>query len=161
MSLVKAAISEDVIARSESSRILSESDLVRLKGTCLPAASSQQRTLLEKIEAMAVLVAPAEIPPDVVTMNTTIECMRIGGIDVHEWTLVYPDEAHYQQGRISVLSPAGIALFGARCGQTVSFRPPSGVLFRYLIRRILSQPESCHLTNGLSYLVPPLKNELF
>ena len=90
---------------------------------------------------MAVFVDSAEVPPDVVTLNTTLECVDIGG-DVYRWTLVYPDEAHYQRGSISVLSPAGIALLGARCGQTVDCRAPSGALTQYLIRRIVQQPES-------------------
>ena len=95
---------------SDNSRILSETDIERLK-RCryLNIASPQQRALLEELEAMAVFVDSADVPADVITLNTTLECVNVGG-DVYRWTLVYPDKADYQRGRISVLSPAGIAL---------------------------------------------------
>lgn len=134
-------------SRSDNSRILSETDIARLK-RCgyLNTASPQQRALLEELEAAAVFVDFADVPPDVITLNTTLECVDVGG-DVYRWTLVYPDEADYQRGRISVLSPAGIALLGARCGHIVDCRAPSGTLTRYLISRIVQQPESSRMTD--------------
>ncbi|WP_244197976.1 GreA/GreB family elongation factor [Caballeronia ptereochthonis] len=110
----------------------------------MPASSASQRELLEELEAKATFVDPAEIPPDVVTMNTTFECVSGDGVEVHEWTLAYPDEADYREGRISVLSATGMGLLGARCGQTVTIRAPNDVTIQYLIRRILFQPESRH-----------------
>ncbi|MFC0403035.1 GreA/GreB family elongation factor [Paraburkholderia rhizosphaerae] len=78
-------------------------------------------------------------------MNTTIECTVVGSANTYHWTLVYPDRSDYLMGRLSVLSPAGISLLGARCGQTVVCRPPSGAQIRYVIKAILLQPESRHL----------------
>ncbi|WP_353557929.1 GreA/GreB family elongation factor [Paraburkholderia terrae] len=49
---------------------------------------------------------------------------------------------------VSVLSPAGIALLGARRGQTVVCQPPSGVPIQYVISEILLQPESRCLTGA-------------
>lgn len=146
MSLVKAGNTMDVKAHAVHVPILSQVDMERLSAQ-LSAASPQQRALVEALEAIALLVDPSEIPPDVVTMNTTVECTTEGGAEVYQWTLVYPEDADYQRGRLSALSPAGIALLGARCGQTVVCRPPSGVPVRYVIRRLLSQPESRHLSN--------------
>ena len=128
MPLVQVGSFADSRSRSDNSRILSETDIARLKrGGYLITASAQQRALLEELEAMAVFVDSADVPPDVITLNTTLECVDVGG-DVYRWTLVYPDEADYQRGRISVLSPAGIALLGARCGHIVDCRAPSGSL---------------------------------
>nr|WP_087733179.1 GreA/GreB family elongation factor [Paraburkholderia piptadeniae] len=119
----------------------------RLRACVLsPMVSVQQRALVEALESIAVIVDPMEIPPDVVTMNTTVECTAVDGADPHRWTLVYPDEADYLQGRLSVLSPAGIALLGARHGQTVVCCPPSGLPTHYVITGILWQPESRHMT---------------
>jgi regulator of nucleoside diphosphate kinase len=147
MPLVQVGSFADSRSRSDNSRILSETDIARLKrGGYLITASAQQRALLEELEAMAVFVDSADVPPDVITLNTTLECVDVGG-DVYRWTLVYPDEADYQQGRISVLSPAGIALLGARCGYIVDCRAPSGSLTRYLISRIVQQPESSRTTD--------------
>lgn len=130
---------------SHGPRIVSESDMVRLKGSAgFAIAQPSQRELLEELEAKAMLVDPSEMPPDVVTMNTIVECVRIDADETYEWTLVYPNEADFGEGRVSVLSPIGIALFGARCGQTVVCVVPNGEAIRYLVRRVLYQPESKH-----------------
>lgn len=41
-------------------------------------------------------------------------------------TLVYPDEADLDAGKISVLTPIGAALIGLSTGQTIEFRLPDG-----------------------------------
>jgi regulator of nucleoside diphosphate kinase len=74
-------------------------------------------------------------------VNTRIECTALASGNAHQWTLVYPDEADYERGCLSVLSPAGFALLGARVGQTVECRPPSGVPIQYIVKRILFRPE--------------------
>jgi regulator of nucleoside diphosphate kinase len=146
MLLSQIQSSMDVKAHAEMERIVSESDLAQLKAYVhLPTVTAHQRAMVESLETTAVLVGSEQIPPDVVTMNTTIECMVLGSANTYHWTLVYPDRADYMMGRLSVLSPAGISLFGARCGQTVICRPPSGVHIRYVIKAILQQPESRHL----------------
>jgi regulator of nucleoside diphosphate kinase len=138
--------SMDVNTVGAAERIVSESDLAQLKACMhLPTVAPQQRAMVETLETTALLVAPEHIPPDVVTMNTTIECAVVDSANTYYWTLVYPDNADYLMGRLSVLSPAGISLLGARCGQTVVCRPPSGVEIRYVIKAIVLQPESRHL----------------
>ncbi|MBC8726517.1 hypothetical protein F6X37_34910 [Paraburkholderia sp. 31.1] len=133
--------------RMEGQPVVSESDMERLRECAhLPRVSPTQRALLDAMEATALFVDSAEIPPDVVTMNTTVECTTTDGTETHEWTLVYPREADYQRGRLSVLSPTGIALLGARCGQVIMCLPPSGVPVHYVIRKILLQPESRRLS---------------
>ncbi|SAK97265.1 GreA/GreB family elongation factor [Caballeronia hypogeia] len=132
-------------AHMEVQPVVSESDMARLRECAhLPTVSSTQRSLLDAIEAKAIFVDSAEMPPDVVTMNTTVECTTTDGTGRHEWTLVYPREADYQRGRLSVLSPIGIALLGARRGQVIVCLPPSGVPVHYVIQKILLQPESRH-----------------
>jgi regulator of nucleoside diphosphate kinase len=133
-----------VNAHAEVPPILSEPDMDRLRAcVLLPTVSAQQRALVEALESTAVIIVdPTEIPPDVVTMNTTVQCTTVDRAHAHTWTLVYPDEADYLRGRLSVLSPAGIALLGARCGQTVIWRPPRGMPIQYVISEILLQPES-------------------
>ena len=122
--------------------ILSELDMERLKRCArVPGASSEQRTLVEELEGAAMLLDAAEVPSDVVMVNTRIECVAVAGGQAHQWTLVYPDEADYERGFISVLSPAGFALLGARVGQMVECRPPSGLLVQYVVKRILFRPE--------------------
>ena len=60
-------------------------------------------------------VTPSEtVPHDVVTMNSTFvrRDLRTGQVD--RFTLVYPEDASPAEKRISVLSPAGLAVLGAR-----------------------------------------------
>ena len=148
MPLAKVDSYPDASRRSEGSKILSESDRLRLEQYAHRRGTSPiQRSLLGELEATAVFVESADMPPDVITMNTVIECVSVGATDIHQWTLVYPDEADYESGRLSVLSPTGIALLGARCGQTVDCRAPSGALIRYAIKRIVLQPEHARMAD--------------
>ena len=143
MSLARTSSPMTVNAHAEVPPTLSEPDVGRLRAcVLLPTVSAQQRASVEALESTAVVVDHTEIPPDVVTMNTTVQCTTVDGAHAHTWTLVYPDEEDYLRGRLSVLSPTGIALFGARRGQTVVCRPPRGVPIRYVIREILLEPES-------------------
>lgn len=41
-------------------------------------------------------------------------------------TLVFPDEANVDAGKISVLTPIGAALIGLSAGQTIEFQTPAG-----------------------------------
>jgi regulator of nucleoside diphosphate kinase len=128
--------------RAKGMPILSELDMERLKRCArVSGASSEQRTLVEELEDTAMLLDAAEVPTDVVMVNTRIECTAVASGHAHQWTLVYPDGADYERGCMSVLSPAGFALLGARVGQIVECRPPSGVLVQYVVKRILFRPE--------------------
>ena len=128
--------------RAKGMPILSELDMERLKRCArVSGASFEQRTLVEELEDTAMLLDAAEVPTDVVMVNTRIECTAVASGHAHQWTLVYPDEADYERGCMSVLSPAGFALLGARVGQIVECRPPSGVLVQYVVKRILFRPE--------------------
>jgi regulator of nucleoside diphosphate kinase len=55
---------------------------------------------------------------------------------------VYPDDADLATGRLSVLSPIGQALLGARSGDTVDYRLPDGRAQRVTIVEIAFQPEA-------------------
>jgi regulator of nucleoside diphosphate kinase len=57
------------------------------------------------------------------------------------FTLVFPAEADYERGRLSVLAPIGMALLGYRAGETVEWKVPSGVR-RLKIEQVLYQPEA-------------------
>src|SRR4051812_13957423 len=59
------------------------------------------------------VVDHTRVPPDVVTMHSTVRIrdLATGGAEVY--TLVYPDEADLPSGKLSVLAPVGTALLGA------------------------------------------------
>jgi len=96
--------------------------------------------LEDEIRAAEVL-APTEVPPDLITMRTTFRLTDVESGEALVYTIVYPQEADLAQGKISVLSPLGTAVLGQRVGDTVEFSVPDGVR-RIHVDEILFQPEA-------------------
>lgn len=96
---------------------------------------------LEEELDRAQIVAPEEIPSDVVTMNSQVRVKDLDTKERMEFTLVFPAEANFERGRISILAPIGTALLGYRAGETVEWKVPGGVR-RLKIERVLYQPEA-------------------
>lgn len=95
----------------------------------LPHAQREATSALEDELARAEVVASADVPRDVVTMNSRVvfEDMETGRQT--EARLVYPhDVAGFNGGAISVLAPVGSALLGMRAGQSIEWRMPSGTV---------------------------------
>ena len=76
---------------------------------------------------VAIIVAPRDIPPGVITMNSLVTVSDLTGGSRREITLVYPHEAEPAAGRISVLAPLGTALLGYRQGDEVDWLMPGGM----------------------------------
>lgn len=98
-------------------------------------------TMLRAELARARILAPQEIPRDVVTMNSLVSVIDIRSEAHREYWLVFPADADVAQGKISVLSPIGCALLGARVHDVVSVETPGGGK-RLKVEGILYQPES-------------------
>lgn len=102
------------------------------------------RNYVDKLEdelEFAEVVAPAEIPADVVTMRSRIRLMDMDTKEESVYSIVFPTEANLDEGTISVLTPLATALPGHRSGVTVEFQAP-GRVRRLQILEILYQPES-------------------
>jgi regulator of nucleoside diphosphate kinase len=72
-------------------------------------------------------IIPADRPVrNVVTMQSDVTF--VDDISGHKRTvtLVYPEDADVDAGRISVLTPIGAALIGLSAGQSIEFQTPSG-----------------------------------
>lgn len=87
------------------------------------------------------VVPRAEIPRDVVTMNSTVRLRDLETDEDETYTLVYPDEADIEANKISVLAPVGTALLGYRAGDHVEWPVPAGVA-RLRVEEVLFQPAS-------------------
>ncbi len=96
--------------------------------------------LEEKLEC-AEAVAPEQIPPDVVTMRSKVSLKDLDTNRTEVYSIVFPTEADYDEGKISILAPLATALLGYKCGDTVEFQAPSR-LRRLKIKEILYQPEA-------------------
>ena len=89
--------------------------------------------------ARATVVAQDELPEDAVSMRTRALIALDG--EEEEICLVYPDEADWAAGKLSILSPIGTALIGYRAGDWVDWRTPGGT--RHIeIKRVLYQREA-------------------
>ncbi|HEX7010087.1 MAG TPA: nucleoside diphosphate kinase regulator [Phycisphaeraceae bacterium] len=96
---------------------------------------------LERKLSQAEVVEPGQVPPDLVTMNSTLQVRVDGSRRNQNWTIVYPQDADMDENRISVLAPLGTALLGHRAGDTVEWDVPAGRR-RYQIVKIVHQPEA-------------------
>jgi regulator of nucleoside diphosphate kinase len=130
---------------SKSSVVITESDFDRLKHLVespryrragpIPLAPLRRELLDGEV------VAPTRVPKDVVTMRSRVSVRDVRAKEPETYTLVYPDEANFDEGKVSVLAPMGTALIGAREGSVVSFDAPGGRR-RLKIVKVLYQPEA-------------------
>ncbi len=89
----------------------------------------------------AQIVAPQEIPGDVITMNSRVVLIDLDTREEEIYTLVYPENADTSEGRISILAPVGTAMLGYRLGDVFEWEVPAGTR-RLKVEKILYQPEA-------------------
>lgn len=84
---------------------------------------------------------PADVPANVVTMNSQVELedLRTGGTEVV--TLVYPDERDSGGKAVSVFEPTGLSLLGSRVGDVVEWSGPDHARLGR-VRDLRYQPEA-------------------
>ncbi|MBM4431350.1 MAG: nucleoside diphosphate kinase regulator [Chloroflexi bacterium] len=87
------------------------------------------------------VVAPVEVPPDVITMNSRVHLVDLDSQEEMVYTLVFPQDADMAQGKISVLAPIGTAMLGYRVADTFEWIVPAGVR-RLQVKEVLYQPEA-------------------
>ena len=69
----------------------------------------------------AKVVNDTKVPEGVVRMGSRVRYQTEAGAD-QTVTLVYPVDADIEQGRISVMTPIGVALIGLKAGQSITWR---------------------------------------
>jgi len=94
--------------------------------------------LLHELER-ARIVAEDAIPGNVVRMGSLVRYRSSGG-DERTIRLVYPLEADISLGRISVMTPVGVALLGVREGQSISYRARDGRRQALTVIEVLDHP---------------------
>lgn len=96
--------------------------------------------LEEKLDR-ARLAGPATLPRDVVTMNSRVR-LRDPRTDLAvQFALVYPERADTDAGRLSVLTPLGVALLGSREHDLVAWQTED-IESRLVVDRVVYQPEA-------------------
>lgn len=121
---------------------ITEADMRRLKP--LIESMKTSRDDLRGLQAellQARVVAPKEVPPDVITMNSKARLRDLEDGEEVTYTLVFPDQANIEQGRISVVAPVGTAMLGHRVGDEFEWQIPAGSV-RLRVEEVLYQPEA-------------------
>lgn len=94
--------------------------------------------LLEEIER-AELHEASTLPADAVTLGSRVDFTDDKTYQLRKVTLVLPGEANIAEGRISILTPMGAALYGLRAGSTINWPDLDGKERRITIVRV-AQP---------------------
>lgn len=106
-----------------------------------PQSEPDNLSRLEEELARAEIVAPQDVPADVVTMNSRVRARDLDSGEELVFSLVYPRDADLQAHRISVLAPIGAGVLGFRVGDAIEWPVPAGIR-RLLIEEVLYQPEA-------------------
>ena len=131
----------------ESTIYITEVDLARLKKLIEAARDSgidSNTPYMNKLEDeldRANIVDPKEIAMDAITMRSKVRLKDLESGKEMIYSLVFPNEADVDEGRISVLAPVGTAMIGYRVGDIIEWEVPSG-LRRLKVEEVLYQPEA-------------------
>lgn len=128
---------------SKPAIIVSRLDLERIEALLdrlPPAQAATHAALREELDRAAVL-EPAEMPDNVVTMNSTVSFTGDNGAAPLRMTLVYPNAAG-KPGTVSILAPVGSALLGLAKGKHIDWPTPDGHRHRLTVLSIDYQPEA-------------------
>lgn len=122
--------------------IISEQDLYRLE-TMLEHQPKLTPTmqLLEEELARADVVAPQDMPANVVTMNAKVLLTIAPSTEASEITLVYPHDFKGEKGQVNVVAPIGAAILGLAEGQEIEWPQPDGQMMKVKIEKVVYQPE--------------------
>ncbi|KXU34172.1 hypothetical protein AXK12_07785 [Cephaloticoccus capnophilus] len=104
----------------------------RLRETLAPLQAELKR---------AEVLAPADIPSNVVIMGATVQIEDKESGELDTYTLVYPEQADGAEGRLSILAPIGMAIIGFAEGDSFIWRTPGGTRQLY-ISKVIQPPVS-------------------
>lgn len=145
-----ASATEDQLDSSGESAVNNDTiritslDMQRLRNLLDKPDLMQQKPYLLELEReidRAIVVQSSEVPPDTITMNSTVQLIDLQTGEEMILTLVYPEDANIAEGRVSVLAPVGLAILGCHEGEQVEWEVPDGI--RSLkVDRVLYQPEA-------------------
>jgi len=125
---------------------ITEFDMERLKKRLLECDTIPERDKehLEELEQElmnAEIVSPQAIPPDVITMNSSVRLKDLDTKKELTYTLVFPVDSDSRQNKISVLAPVGTAMIGYRVGDIITWEVPGGQR-RLKVEKVIYQPEA-------------------
>ncbi len=116
---------------TERTALISDADRARIRRLLLAGGLGYRydRDALHDLQAVldrAQVVSGPDLLPGVVTLDVPITAVALDGGGVVATRLTLPAEAGSTPGAVSVLTPLGRALLGARVGETVEWDSPEG-----------------------------------
>ena len=81
------------------------------------------------------IIENENIPSDKVFIGAIVSLQDLDNDENLTYMLVSPEEASYEENKISVFSPIGKGLLGHKAGETVEIKVPAGTL-KYKIKKI-------------------------
>ncbi len=96
---------------------------------------------LEAELGQAEVVDSRDIPPNVITMNSRVLLEDAETGEKMEFSLVFPQDADIEEGRISILAPIGTGMIGYKEGDLIEWPVPAGMR-RLKVLKVLYQPEA-------------------
>ena len=123
--------------------ILSSLDLDRIEALLagIPSSALAGKAELQAELDRADVLAPEEMPSNVVTMNSTVQFTIVETGKELRLTLVYPRDLDGSADKVSILAPVGSALLGLSAGDELAWPGPGGKAMTVRVTDILYQPE--------------------
>lgn len=123
--------------------ILSSLDMERIEALLeKQPAPFPGREALEAELDRADVFDPKDMPPNVVTMNSTVRFTMLESGKSNTLTLVYPKEMDGSDSKVSIFAPVGIALLGLSVGDELQMPSATGKVTTVRVDAIDYQPEN-------------------
>lgn len=123
---------------------LSSLDVDRIEAllAAIPASAFPGKAELQAELDRAEVVPPEEIPPNVVTMNSTVRFTLLETGKEFCLTLVYPRDMDGSADKVSIFAPVGSALLGLAEGDELAWPGPGGKAMTVRVKNLAYQPEA-------------------
>ena len=123
--------------------ILSSLDLDRIEAllAAIPSSAFAGKAELQAELDRADVLPPEQMPPNVVTMNSTVQFSIVETGKELRLTLVYPRDLDGSADKVSIFAPVGSALLGLSVGDELAWPGPGGTAMTVRVTDILFQPE--------------------
>jgi len=125
----------------ETTIFITEKDYARIRNAMSLVKSNDYENLELELER-AKIISDDEVPPNLVTMNSRVKFFIVQENKEMIVTVVYPDDANTDEGRVSILDPLGSALIGLLEKHEINWMFPDGKTKTLRILKVLYQPEA-------------------
>lgn len=122
---------------------LSSLDMDRIEAllAAIPSSALAGKAELQAELDRADVLPPEQMPPTVVTMNSTVKFSIVETGKEFCLTLVYPRDMDGSADLISIFAPVGGALLGLSVGDQLAWPGPGGKAMTVRVTEVIYQPE--------------------